>query len=223
MFKHFFVALCLITSSFLFAQSQPAQSPNPLDQLASAPPLIVLIGPPLSGKTALANSITTTYGIPAISVEDLIKENAAELERLRGEGISMSEMRYDPSMTRYLKTRVKTIDLSRGLVLDGYPSTLVQAEDLAKMIPDLKLYPIGFQIDVPDDVVRERGKKSDKKSYSPEIVDQRIKDYHREMDAISLYFPNAKIVHLDGNKEQPEVWKEFRTAADAAGIKPVAK
>ena len=110
------------------------------------PPVIILIGPPLSGKTTLVDSITRTYNVPNISVEDLIKDHAAELEHLRGQGMSMAEMRYDPAMSRYLRERLKTADLSHGIALDGYPATLVQAEDLSKMLPGMNVKPIAFQL-----------------------------------------------------------------------------
>ena len=217
MLKNMLVVFSLLLGSLLFAQTSTSPSPS-----GSTPPLIILIGPPLSGKTTFVGSITTTYGIPAISIEDLIKDNAAELERLRGEK-SMAEMRFDPAMSRYLKDRLKTADLSHGLALDGYPTTLVQAEDLAKILPELKLSPIAFQIKVPDGVIRARAKKSGQESNRPQILDQRIKDYHREMDSISSYFPEARIVPVNGNQSELNVWKAIRTGLEGAGIKPVSK
>jgi adenylate kinase len=218
MFKRILIVLPLLLCYALHAQTA-----TPVAKSSSARPIIILIGPPLSGKTTLVGSITRTYGVPNISIEDLIHDNAAELERLRGEGMSMAEMRYDPAMSRYMRERLKAADLSRGIALDGYPATLVQAEDLAKMLPDLKLTPIAFQFNVPDDVIRERANKTGRQSDRPEILEQRIKDYHREMDAISLYFPDAKIVPVDGNKPEEEVWKAIRAGLDEVGIKPLPK
>ncbi len=214
----YILVLSLLPGTFLWAQT-PA-TPVPSSQL---PPLIILIGPPLSGKTTLIQSVTSTYGIPNISIEDLIHDNATELERLRGQGMSMAEMRYDPAMSRYLQARLKTADLSHGIALDGYPATLVQAEDLAKMVPDLHLAPIAFQFQVPDDVIRARAKRTGRQSDRAPILDQRIKDYHREMDSISLYFPNAKIIPVDGNKPEAEVWTAVQEGLERAGIKPRQK
>jgi adenylate kinase len=218
MLKRVLFVLPLLLAVALWAQTATRDVPS-----SSSQPLIILIGPPLSGKTTLVDSITQAYNIPNISIEDLIKDHAAELEHLRGQGMSMAEMRYDPAMSRYLRERLKTADLSHGIALDGYPATLVQAEDLAKMVPELKLKPIAFQFQVPDDVIRQRAKQSGRQSDHPQILEQRIKDYHREMDAISLYFPNAKIVPVDGNKPEPEVWKSVQAGLDEAGIRPVAK
>jgi adenylate kinase family enzyme len=190
---------------------------------SSAQPLIILIGPPMSGKTTFAESITQNYGIPSISIEDLIRDNEAELDKLRGEGVSLAEMRYDPAMSRYLRERLKTADLSRGVTLDGYPATLVQAEDLSKMFPDLPLKLIAIRLQLPDDEVRKRAKATGHASDRPEIIEQRIKDYHREMDSIALYFPNAKIVDIEANRPEAQVWKAMQKALGEAGIKPAAK
>jgi adenylate kinase family enzyme len=218
MLKCILIVLPLLLSNALWAQTA-----SPAAQAGAAQPLIILIGPPLSGKTTLVDSISRSYGVPSISVEDLIKDHAAELEHLRGQGMSMSEMRYDPAMSRYVRERLKTADLSHGIAFDGYPATLVQAEDLSKMVPKLKLKPIAFQLQVPDDVIRERSRKTGRQSDNSEILEQRIKDYHREMDAISFYFPQANIVSVDANKSEAEVWKAIQVALDGAGVKPQPK
>jgi len=186
-------------------------------------PLIILIGPPLSGKTTFADAISRTYRIPSISIEDLIRNNADELNKLRGEGVSLAEMRYDPAMSRYLRERLKTADLSRGITLDGYPATLTQAEDLRDMFADLKLKLIALRLQVPDATVRERGKTTGRESDRPQIIEQRIKDYHREMDAISLYFPKAKIADIDGTLPEEKAWKAIQTVLDEEGLKAPAK
>jgi len=185
-----------------------------------AHPLVILIGPPLSGKSTFVASMSKTYGIPAVSIEDLITDNAGELDKLRPQGTSLAEMRYDPAMSRLFQARVKSMDLSHGLLVDGYPATVLQGQDLAKMIPDLKLQPFVLQLEMPDDVVRARAKKSGRESDSPAIIEQRLKDYHREFDFASSFFPNAKIVKIDANQPEDQTWKAIQAALDQAGIKP---
>ena len=63
-------------------------------------------------------------------------------------------------MSRYVRGKFKAMDLSQGVTLDGYPATLVQSEELAKMLPDVKMNPLVFQLQLPDDVIRARAKAS---------------------------------------------------------------
>lgn len=185
-------------------------------------PLIILIGPPLSGKTMYADSMAKSYGMPVISIEDLIKDHATELDQLRAPGVTLAEMRYDPAISRYFQERIKTTDLSHGLLLDGYPATVLQGQDLAKVIPSLGLQPLVLKLEVPDDVVRARAKKTGQESNSPEVIEQRLKDYHREFDFVSAFFPNAKIVTIDGNQPEKKVWSAIEAALTGAGIEPAS-
>jgi adenylate kinase len=212
-------ALCLIVAAAVLVGARVAlRSESPL-----ARPAVILIGPPLSGKTSFVTHIQRTYGIPGISIEDLIMNHASELKKLHPEGISLPEMRYDPAMSRYLRNRLDNMDLSRGVALDGYPATRSQAEDLANMISVFSLDPIVLQLEIPDDTVRKRAAQGGRQSDRPEIIEQRIKDYHREFDMISVYYPKAKIVKIDGTQSEELVWKAMRQALDRGGLLPVAK
>jgi adenylate kinase len=186
-------------------------------------PLVMLIGPPLSGKTTFLEAIQRRYGIPGISVEDLIKEHASELRRSHPGGISMAELRDDPAMSRYLRTRLEALDLNRGVALDGFPASRMQVEELEKIITERGLNAITFQLEIPDDVVRERAAKGGRQSDQPKVIDQRLKDYHREFDTISLYFPNAKIVKINGTESEEKMWKAMQQALDEWGLRPVGE
>ena len=84
-----FVVTSVVLVGTIWAQtnSAPAASGG-YTPPAGAPPMIILIGPPLSGKSTFAGQFTTTYGIPSIAAEDLIQENATELSRLHPEGLA---------------------------------------------------------------------------------------------------------------------------------------
>jgi adenylate kinase len=210
-------ALCLMVAMVLCGGVASSQDAPP------ARPVVVLIGPPLSGKTTFVTRIQDNYGIPGISVEDLIRDNASELRKMNPQNVSLAEMRYDPAMSRYLRTRLDRMDLSRGVALDGFPATRHQAEDLAKMNADLALNPIVFQLEIPDEIVRKRAAQGGRQSDTPRIIEQRIKDYHREFDMISAYFPNAKMVKIDGTQSEDNVWKVMKQALDQAKVGPVTK
>jgi adenylate kinase family enzyme len=62
-------------------------------------------------------------------------------------------------------------------------------------------------LNVPDDVVRER-----LKGQSPATIEQNLKDYHREMDFVAVYYPQADIVAIDGNKKPKVVFRQIQQA-----------
>jgi adenylate kinase family enzyme len=187
-----------------------------------ARPLVILIGPPLSGKTTFVSNVQRDFGVPGISVEDLITEHASELRRLHPEGGSLADMRYDPAMSRFLRARLKSVGLSHGVALDGFPATRSQAEDLAKIISEFNLNAIVLQLEIPDDVVRQRASTGGRLSDQPKIIEQRIKDYHREFDMISVYFPKAKIVKIEGTQSEEAMWKVMQQTLEQWGLRPKA-
>ena len=91
------------------------------------------------------------------------------------------------------------------------------------MIQELRLTPVALQLEIPDDVVRKRAATAGRQSDQPKIIEQRIKDYHREMNSIAIYFPKAKIVSVDANKPEADVWQAIQAGLSEAGIKPSSK
>jgi adenylate kinase family enzyme len=188
-----------------------------------ARPLVILIGPPLSGKTTFVTRIQKRYGVPGISVEDLIKDHAAELMKMHRGRTTMAEMRYDPAMSRYVRARLSSMDLGRGAALDGFPATQQQAGELAKMIQEFHLTPVALQLEIPDEEVRKRAASAGRQSDQPKIIEQRIKDYHREFDTLSLYYPDAKIVKIDGTQSEEKMWQAMQRALDEAKLRVTKK
>ena len=113
--------------------------------------------------------------------------------------------------------------VSDSAALDGFPATQQQAGELAKMIQELHLTPMALQLEIPDDVVRKRAAAAGRQSDQPKIIEQRIKDYHREFDTLSLYYPNAKIVKIDGTQSEEKMWQAMQQALDEVKLRVVGK
>jgi adenylate kinase family enzyme len=58
-------------------------------------------------------------------------------------------------------------------------------------------------------VVRERLQGQD-----PEQLEQNLKDYHREMDYVSSYFPQADIVQIDASQQEKAIFDQIHKAID---------
>lgn len=187
----------------------------------SGGPLIVLIGPPLSGKTTQISLLEKSYGIPTVATDDLIHAHASDLQPFVMPGQNLSDMRYDPSISRYLRSKLDSMDISKGVALDGYPATVLQSQDLAKIIADYGFKPVLLmQLEISDDAVRKRAAKAGRSMDAPAELEQRIKEYHRQFDAIGAYFPNANIQKVDATKSIEKVSKEVSALLKASGIQP---
>jgi hypothetical protein len=64
-------------------------------------PIVVLLGPPGSGKTLQAAAAAKYLNVPVVSVEELIKSNAADFRRARIPGITGMEPQTDPMLNKF--------------------------------------------------------------------------------------------------------------------------
>jgi len=190
-----------------------------LAPLGAAPevrgPIILLIGPPGSGKSTQAAFLHKTYGIPTVSAEELIRANPSVFARAIQPAIQGVEPRTDPAMNKLLRQKLEETDVSKGFVLDGYPAAKGHADYLGGLLKEWNLpKPVVLQLALSDEAVRKRASRRKDTSVSPQSVDQLLKDYHREMDMIRVYFPEADIVTVDAAKKTGSVSKQIKKAID---------
>jgi len=197
---------------FTLFLGSPAQS-----QTADKRFMIVLIGPTGSGKTTQAEFIRKRFGIPTISVDDLIQANPAVLAKYQRPGITPGPPQLNPALDELVAEKLAGLDLTKGVVLDGYPASKDQADHFAALISTLDLpHPIIIQIDVPDQIATERLKERHHADDQPELIEERLKNYHREMDMIQSYFPEAKVWTVNGDKPVAEVSSAIETVLKRA-------
>jgi adenylate kinase len=170
--------------------------------------VIVLIGPTGAGKTTQAAFLQKRYGLPVVSADDLIRENPQVMAKYQTPGIDPGTPQTSPALNDLVHERLSRPDAKKGFVLDGYPATKDQADHLQEMVKELGLpRPIVILLDVPDKVARKRDQKRGRPDDTPEQVERRLKDYHREMDFVKLYYPGADIHRIDGTKSIEDVSK----------------
>ncbi len=96
---------------------------------------IVLLGAPGSGKGTQAQLICEEYGLPHISSGDIFRYNIShgtELGKLAKQYIDKGELVPDDITIKMITGRLREEDCAGGYVLDGFPRTISQSEDLAR-------------------------------------------------------------------------------------------
>jgi adenylate kinase len=177
-----------------------------LSHAQTAGPVIVLIGPPGSGKTTQAETLRKEHGMSIISADDLIANNKQAFARYKNPNVQGVELRLDPALDRLVGEALSSMDLSKGVILDGYPAAKTHGDHLQVLSRKYNLpKPIVIHLRVPDDVVRKR-----LKNQKGVDLDQQLKDYHREFDFAREYFPETDIRDVDGTKKAKDVAKEIR-------------
>jgi adenylate kinase len=98
---------------------------------------LLIIGPPGAGKGTQAAKLAEIYGIPAISTGDIFRANIAEGTELgkQVQAIVESGSYVPDSLTNELvRDRLQQPDVSTGFLLDGYPRTTEQVDELDRIL-----------------------------------------------------------------------------------------
>ena len=94
---------------------------------------IVLLGPPGIGKGTVAVKISKKLSIPHIATGDMLRENVAHKTKLGLKAKSFMDRGLlvpDEVVIEMIKERLKKDDCKNGFILDGFPRTINQAEEI---------------------------------------------------------------------------------------------
>ena len=132
------------------------------DQSISPSLVIILLGPPGSGKGTQAKRLASEYHIPQISTGDLFRENiAAETPiGIQAKGfIQSGRLVPDEIVLGMLFERIAKPDCSKGYLLDGFPRTIPQADQLAQhQSMKTKLFVLSLEVSDEEIVKRASGR-----------------------------------------------------------------
>jgi adenylate kinase len=101
---------------------------------------VVLMGGPGAGKGTQARRLKDALGIPQIASGDLFREhlsNDTNLGKLARKYIDRGDLVPDEVTVAMVKERLSREDCSTGAVLDGFPRTIAQAENLDDLLANM--------------------------------------------------------------------------------------
>jgi adenylate kinase len=116
---------------------------------------IVFLGPPGAGKGTQASRLARDLGIPHLSTGDLLRSAVREGTPLGREAdgyMRAGQLVPDSLVLSILRERVARLDCAAGFILDGFPRTVAQAQELEQITPIDRVVSFG----IPEELLVER-------------------------------------------------------------------
>ena len=190
---------------------------------------ILLIGPPGSGKGTQAHRLSGQLHIPEISTGDMFRShlaNGSPLGREIKEFLDAGNLVPDNLTTAMLRERLQERDARTGFLLDGYPRTVSQMDDL-----DGILDAAGTRLDAvveitahDDEIVRRlllRSEAEGRSDDTEDVIRHRLELYRQETEpVIERYGRRALLVSVDGTADVDAVTVSALRGIEAIRAQP---
>ena len=184
---------------------------------------IVIFGAPGSGKGTQSEKIVEKYGINHISTGDVLRaeiKNGTELGKTAKGYIDQGQLIPDELMIDILGSVFDSFKDSKGVIFDGFPRTIAQAEALKKMLAERgQDVSVMVDLDVPEEelMVRliKRGKDSGRADDNEETIKKRLHVYHSQTAPLIDWYKNEKkYQHINGLGTMDGIFADICEAVD---------
>ncbi|MGB1441750.1 MAG: adenylate kinase, partial [Candidatus Puniceispirillaceae bacterium] len=183
---------------------------------------VILFGPPGAGKGTQAQMLVSEFGMVQLSTGDMLRAAiAAESELgLKAKSImDAGQLVSDDIMIGMISERMDAPDCANGVILDGFPRTVAQAEALDQMFADKNIAldsVIEIAVDeaalfarIENRAAETGGSRSDDNA---EVLAERLKVYHANTAPILPYYKDKnKLVTIDGMQSIDKVSEDIRS------------
>ena len=157
---------------------------------------IVIFGAPGSGKGTQSDLLVEKYGFKHISTGDVLRgeiKNGTELGKTAKAYIDKGQLIPDSLMIDILATTYDALGNCEGVIFDGFPRTIPQAEALKEMLNERNSEVSGMlELQVPDEMLIERlinrGKISGRADDNEETIKARLEVYHNQTSPLAEWY-----------------------------------
>ena len=184
---------------------------------------IVIFGAPGSGKGTQSARIVEKYGLNHISTGDVLRaeiKNGTELGNTAKGFIDNGQLIPDELIINMLAGVLDSFKESKGVIFDGFPRTIAQAEALKVMLNERgQEVSVMLDLEVPEDELMtrliKRGQESGRADDNEETIKKRLVVYHSQTAPLIDWYKNdGKYQHINGLGSMEDIFAEICTAVD---------
>lgn len=188
---------------------------------------IVLFGPPGAGKGTQAEKIIEKYGLVHISTGDVFRglDPESDLAKLAKSYADKGNLVPDEITIEILESEVKKYPNAKGVIYDGFPRTIAQAEALDKFLEE-KSTGIAAMIALEVEEAELRTRLADRAVKSgrpddadPQIIQNRIDVYNKQTAPVAEYYKQqGKYSRIVGVGSIEEIYNKICSTIDALAV-----
>ena len=186
---------------------------------------LLQMGPPGAGKGTQATRVTSALGVPSVSTGDIFRSNVAAGTDLGKEAqryMDAGEYVPDQVTNDMVRDRLHQPDARSGWLLDGYPRTLAQVEELDGITAETgHSVDAVVALDVDDDeLVRRLARRAvelGRTDDTEDVIQHRQRLYHQETAPLLASYEQRGLLNLvDGRGDLSVVTNRILGALAAA-------
>lgn len=182
---------------------------------------LVLFGGPGSGKGTQSARLIDNYGLYHISTGELLRDHikrGTELGKTADSYISKGQLIPDDLMISIIEeTLDKEAKDKKGVIFDGFPRTIPQAEALAELLQkrgtDVHAV-IGLEVPDEELIARmlKRGEETGRADDNPETIKNRLHVYHSQTQPLrEHYIGKEKYIPINGTGHIDDIFEQIKS------------
>lgn len=175
---------------------------------------LVILGGPGAGKGTQATKLSTNLGLLPISTGDMLRAAIVAQtdfgQKIQAQ-VERGDLVEDSSMIELIRDRLTQADMPLTWLLDGYPRTAFQAEELDFLLEDLN-HPLthALFIQVPDTVLLDRSLSRARQDDTPDSIQRRIALFNAVTTPLLDYYAmQRRLIRVNGDQEPEAVQQEI--------------
>lgn len=162
---------------------------------------IIIFGAPGSGKGTYSDEIVARYGMGHISTGDVLRneiKNGTDLGKVAKGYIDNGQLIPDELMIDILAKTYDAQPEGKGVIFDGFPRTIAQAEALKRMLAERK-HDMGVMVELVVDEetllarLLNRAKEQGRADDNEETIKKRFEVYHNQTEPLAEWFEKEGI------------------------------